>query len=184
MLQGIANPPWQVGVGRRNHKAFGPALDAHNSGQRVLSYLSGFRVLDNPSHLFLQTLIEMASDRHQTLGIPVVSAMTSWTCGGCRAYRHKPPRPSPFVKHRAASAAYRCFLELPSQLVGVMLVFLNRPVPTRSMTSRAFHFARHCFTFPFRTSMIEMCIAEIRSIMRLMSLEQRMWCDAKLQDRN
>lgn len=66
----------------------------------------------------------------------------------CRAFRHKSPCPSPFVKQRAAAAASCRFLELPAQLVGVMLIFLDGPVPTWSMTGRAFHFASHCFTFP------------------------------------
>lgn len=63
MLQGFADPPWEVRVCRRNHESFGPALDAHNSGQWVLPNLSGFRILDDPSHLFLLALIEIARDR-------------------------------------------------------------------------------------------------------------------------
>ena len=76
MLQGFADPPWQVRIRRGDHEAFRTAFNPHNSGQRVFSDLSGLRVLDDPSHLFLLAFIERPGDRDEALGIFVVRPMT------------------------------------------------------------------------------------------------------------
>ncbi len=129
----------------------------------MLFLFLGFRIVNDPHDLLMLFFLEAPRDGHETLGVPVASAMAGRAYARLRPDRRGPPGPPSLVKKGAAPAAERRPLQLAPLLVGVVLIFLHSAIPSSPLQCRGFLFRCHASVSFHVVYVFDECVRSRRS---------------------
>src|SRR5208282_1745734 len=139
VMEGLADPPRQVNIGRRDEDRVAGGLDPHDPVERTLLVLERLVVARKREKLVLVRAREGAFERELACRIFVLDAMAGLASHRCRLRRPHLPCPAPLVKDGTARRADARLRELLQHLVGIADVgILGAAVGAALVPGRAF----------------------------------------------